>query len=100
MNQDSLLAMSLEIFRIAPAVCGLIIGLRFLSYNPEEWNLDRLYRRLRYGRRWRMRLSQGDLLPVSPLFTRLGGLVLLAGVGIYLFFAYEPAREAVQKALP
>jgi hypothetical protein len=79
----------MEILRVAPIIIGLLLGLRFLFYNEEEWNLDRLYRRIRWGRKWKSLLAGGAVLPVNPWFTRIAGFLLLGGVIYYALAAYE-----------
>ena len=88
MDTEALRGIAREILRVAPVICGLLLGIRYLFYNPEEWNLDRVYCRLRWGRKWRLKVSNGDVLPVNPWFTRIGGLLLLAGVFVYVPLVY------------
>jgi sirohydrochlorin ferrochelatase len=100
MDSQALLSLGGEILRVAPAVCGLMIGLRFLFYNEEEWNLDGVYRRLRGGRKWRIRLSRGEWIPVSPWFTRIAGLLLLAAVIVYGLLVYGVGVQAWLPSIP
>jgi hypothetical protein len=100
MDTEVLRSMGLEILRVAPVICGLLLGFRFLFYNEEEWNLDGVYRRLRGGKHWRARLSKGDLIPVNPMFTRVAGILLLGGVILYVPVFYEEEVQALLQWIP
>jgi len=100
MDTETLRAMALEVLRVAPVICGVLLGFRYLFYNVEEWNLDRVYCRLRWGKQWRLKVSRGDVLPVNPWFTRLGGLLLLGGVFAYVPLVYGEDMAALLRAIP
>ena len=100
MDTETLQAMALEVLRVAPVICGVLLGFRYLFYNVEEWNLDRVYCRLRWGKQWRLKVSRGDVVPVNPWFTRLGGLLLLGGVFAYVPLVYGEDLAALLRAIP
>ncbi len=83
MSIGELIAIVKTCFLLAPAFFLLGIGLRFLFYSPDSWNLDRLYERRFHGRR-RKRYR---------LFTqRMGFVLILLGL-LYTWLMVWPILE-------
>lgn len=123
MEIKALSLMAMESLRVAPAILGLLVGIRFVFYDEEGWNLDRIYRRLRDRRKCRRRRmaqwprystspgrlhgrrrprrgpSAGAVVSVSPWFTRWAGLVLLGGATAYATLVYGSVWEGLLQVL-
>ena len=83
MSISEIISIVLLCLQLAPAFLLLGLGLRYLFYNPDGWNLDRIYEKYFHGRRKKK----------YRRFTQNVGFVLLIIGLIYTWFVVWPIFE-------
>tara|TARA_R100000027_G_scaffold67699_1_gene67921 strand:+ start:2875 stop:3150 length:276 start_codon:yes stop_codon:yes gene_type:complete len=83
MSVGEIISIGIMCLKLAPAFLLLGIGLRYLFYDADAWNLDKSYEKYFHGRR-RKKYRQ---------FTQRVGLVLLIVGLIYTWLVVWPILE-------